>query len=240
MDALPHRIEVIRGAGQAAMVLQRTRRELLAQLAEPDSAAGLARKLGLPRQRLNYHLRELEREGLVECVEERRKGNCTERLLRATARSFVISPEALGLLGATPEAARDRFSTGFLVASAAQTLRDVASLEDRARQQNKRLSTLTLQSEIRFPTAAARAAFAEELTSTIAALVARYHDDSAAGGRRFRMLTLVHPAVSATGATAPSTEEPTWPTPSQPQTKTPGRSKWRSTSTRRRKRSGTP
>src|SRR5262245_31535920 len=114
-------IEVIHGAGQAALVLQRTRRELLAQLSEPDSAAGLARRLGLPRQRLNYHLRELEREGLVECVEERRKGNCTERLLRATARSYVISPDALGLLGATPEASRDRFSTDFLVASTAQT-----------------------------------------------------------------------------------------------------------------------
>ena len=127
------RIEVIRGAGQAALVLQRTRRELLAQLAEPDSAAGLARRLGLPRQRLNYHLRELERVGLVECVEERRKGNCTERLLRATARSYVISPDAIGLLGTTPETARDRFSTNFLVASTAQTLRDVTSLEARAR-----------------------------------------------------------------------------------------------------------
>jgi DNA-binding transcriptional ArsR family regulator len=238
MPSPTDRIEVIRGAGQAAMVLQRTRRELLAQLAEPDSAAGLARRLGLPRQRLNYHLRELEREGLVECVEERRKGNCTERLLRATARSYVISPDALGLLGATPEAARDRFSTDFLVASTAQTLRDVTSLEARARQQSKRLPTLTLESEIRFSTAAARAAFAEELTASIAALAARYHDDHAPAGRRFRMLTVVHPAASVSDATSPSRKEPSWPTPSQPQTRRRGRSKWRSTSTPRRNKSG--
>jgi DNA-binding transcriptional ArsR family regulator len=233
------RIEVIRGAGRAALVLQRTRRELLAQLAEPDSAAGLARRLGLPRQRLNYHLRELEREGLVECVEERRKGNCTERLLRATARSYVISPDAIGLLGTTPETARDRFSTNFLVASTAQTLRDVTSLEARAREQNKRLSTLTLESEIRFSTAAARAAFAEELTAAIAVLVARYHDDHAPAGRRFRMLTVVHPSAAVPDASAPSTKELSWPTPSQPPTRRPGRSKWPSTSTRRRSRSGT-
>ena len=240
MGAFPtDRIEVIRGAGRAALVLHRTRRELLAQLAEPDSAAGLARRLGLPRQRLNYHLRELEREGLVECVEERRKGNCTERLLRATARSYVISPDAIGLLGTTPEAARDRFSTNFLVASTAQTLRDVTSLEARAREQNKRLSTLTLESEIRFSTAAARAAFAEELTATIAALVARYHDDQAPAGRRFRMLTVVHPSATVSDASAASTKEPSWPTPSQPPTRKPGRSKWPSTSTRRRNRSGT-
>jgi DNA-binding transcriptional ArsR family regulator len=239
MDTPIDRVEVIRGAGQAALVLQRTRRELLAQLAEPDSAAGLARRLGLPRQRLNYHLRELEREGLVECVEERRKGNCTERLLRATARSFVISPEALGLLGATPDSARDRLSAGFLVASTAQTLRDVASLEARARQQNKRLSTLTLESEIRFASAAARAAFAEELTQTMAALVARYHDERASAGRRFRMLTVVHPAAPATDASHTSTKEPLWSTPPPPPTDTRARSKWRSTSTRRPKKSGT-
>src|SRR5262245_6527485 len=92
--------EVVRGADRAALLLQKTRRQLLAALHEPDSAAGLARKLGAPRQRLNYHLRQLEQEGLVELVEERRKGNCVERVVRATARAYVISPEALGPIGA--------------------------------------------------------------------------------------------------------------------------------------------
>jgi DNA-binding transcriptional ArsR family regulator len=189
-------IEVIRQPEAAAMALQRTRRELLAALAEPDSAAGLARRLGLPRQRLNYHLRELERRGLVECVEERRKGNCTERILRTTARSFVISPEALGALGATPDAARDRFSASYVIAVAARTIQEVSSLESRARAQHKRIATLGLDSEIRFATAASRAAFAEELSDQIAALVAKYHDDKTPGGRRFRLTTVVHPVPS--------------------------------------------
>ena len=72
-------------------------------LGEPGSAAGLGRKLGLPRQRVNYHLRELEKEGLLEVVEERKKGNCVERIVRATARSYLISSEALGTLGSRPE-----------------------------------------------------------------------------------------------------------------------------------------
>jgi hypothetical protein len=37
-------------------------------------------------------LRTLEQHGLVELVEERRKGNVTERLLQAAAASYVISP----------------------------------------------------------------------------------------------------------------------------------------------------
>ena len=60
--------------------------------------------LGLPRQNVNYHLKALERHGLVELVEERKKGNMTERMLRATALSYAISPAALG--GVQPDPSR--------------------------------------------------------------------------------------------------------------------------------------
>jgi DNA-binding transcriptional ArsR family regulator len=189
-------LEVVRGADRAAVLLQRSRRELLRHLSEPDSAAGLSRKLGMPRQRINYHLKELEREGLIELVEERRKGNCVERVLRATAKAFVISPEALGLLGPGDDAPRDRFSAAYLITAAARTLRDVATLDHRARRDNKRLATFTVDAEIRFATAGARTAFAEELANTIAALAAKYHDEHAAGGRRFRLFAAVHPEAA--------------------------------------------
>jgi DNA-binding transcriptional ArsR family regulator len=193
-------LEVVRGADRAVVMLQRTRRELLGRLQEPDSAAGLARKLGLPRQRINYHLRELEREGLVELVEERRKGNCVERLVRATARSFVISPEALGALGASQQAPGDRFSASYLISAAAKTLGDVAELDARAQRQGKRLATFTLDADLRFASAEARASFAEELSNCIARLTAKYHDEHAPGGRRFRLMAAVHPAVNAASA----------------------------------------
>jgi DNA-binding transcriptional ArsR family regulator len=186
---------VITGADQAVVALQRTRRQLLAHLAEPDSAAGLARRLGVPRQRLNYHLRELEREGFVELVEERRKGNCVERIVRATARAFVISPDALGELGATPEEAADRFSSTYLVSAAARAMRDVAALQAGATRAGKRLSTFTLETDVRFATAEARAQFAEELANAVAALAARYHDGRNPRGRRFRVLAAIHPVL---------------------------------------------
>ncbi len=196
-------LEVVRGAGRASILLQPTRRRLLGELVAPDSAAGLARKLGLPRQRINYHLRELEREGLVELVDERRKGNCVERIVRATARSFVISPEVLGALGATGDAPRDRFSASYLMSAAARTLRDVAALDSRARQEGKRLATFTLDVDVRFANAGARAAFAEELASAVATLAAKHHDERAHGGRTFRLLTTIHPAVDPAAADPP-------------------------------------
>jgi DNA-binding transcriptional ArsR family regulator len=189
-------LSVIRGPREAALLLQPTRRKLVAHLAEPGSASSLARKLGLPRQRLNYHLRELEKQGLVEFVEERRKGNCVERIVRATARSYLISPEALGLLGASAEERQDHWSASSLIAAAARAVRDVATLEARARDAGKRLATFTLEADVRFASAARRNAFAEELATAVGRLTAKYHDDSAEGGRRFRLLVGGYPAIT--------------------------------------------
>jgi DNA-binding transcriptional ArsR family regulator len=197
--APPLALQVVRHPDAAAALLDPVRQQLLHQLIEPDSAAGLARRLRLPRQRINYHLRALETAGLVELVEERRKGNCMERVVRATARAFVISPEAIGALGPTAESAGDRLSSAHLIASAGRAIRDVAALEARARQEGKRVATLTLDTEVRFASAAARAAFADELADAVARLAAKYHDERAPGGRRFRLLAAVHPTPSTEG-----------------------------------------
>jgi DNA-binding transcriptional ArsR family regulator len=192
-------LEVIRRADHAASLLDRTRQTLLARLAEPNSAAGLARELRLPRQRLNYHLRALERAGLVELVEQRRKGNCLERVVRATARAFVISPEALGALGIATEAVHDRSSVAYLVATAGRAIREVAALQARARREGKGLATFTMDADIRFASPDARAAFAEELAEAVARLASKYHDDHTPGGRRFRVLAAIHPTDDTGG-----------------------------------------
>jgi DNA-binding transcriptional ArsR family regulator len=191
--AHPASLDVIRSPKSAAALLDPTRQRLLGHLREPDSASGLARRLRLPRQRINYHLKVLEGAGLVELVEERRKGNCLERVVRATARAFIISPEALGALGPSAETAADRLSSAYLIATAGRAIRDVAALEDRARKEGKRVATLTLDADVRFASAETRAKFADELAGALARIAARYHDDRAPGGRRFRLIAAVHP-----------------------------------------------
>jgi DNA-binding transcriptional ArsR family regulator len=195
-------LSLVHDPEQAANLIDPSRRELLERLHEPGSAASLARELGLPRQRVNYHLRALERAGLVSCVAEQRKGNCTERMMRATARAFVLSPEVLGGLGLSPGASADRASAVALVGAAAETIRSVAALERKAVQEGKRFATLSLEATVRFASAEARAAFAVELTDAVAALVARFHDDRAPAGRTFRLVVGTHPTAPAQ---APST-----------------------------------
>ncbi len=189
-------VRVLRDPESASAVLQPVRLRLLERLREPNSAAGIAREAGLPRQQVNYHLRELERHGLVEFVEERRKGNCNERIVRATARTYLVSPEALGALGTGPEERRDRFSASYLVAAAARLIRDVAVLAIRARKAEKRLATLTVETDVRFRSAADRHRFAEELTETVARLAAKYHEEAAPDGRAFRFLIGAYPVIT--------------------------------------------
>ncbi|WP_131738322.1 ArsR/SmtB family transcription factor [Actinomadura roseirufa] len=188
-------VTVIEDPAAAAASLDPMRARLLAELAEPMSAATLAARVGLPRQKVNYHLRTLERHGLVELVEERRKGNMTERLMRATASAYVISPLALAALQPDPDRYRDALSARWLLALAGRLVRDVGALVSGAERAGKRLATFALDGEVRFASAADRAAFVEELTAGVGALIRKYHDESAEGGRDHRVVIAVHPSL---------------------------------------------
>jgi DNA-binding transcriptional ArsR family regulator len=190
-------VAVIEDPAAAAATLDPLRARLLAELAEPGSASSLAARVGQPRQKLNYHLRELERHGLVELVEERRKGNMTERVLRATAASYVISPAAMAAVEPDPQRSPDRLSARWLLAVAARLVSDVGALITGADRAGKRVATFALDGEVRFASAADRAGFAEELTNTVANLVSKYHDDSVQRGRKFRLIVALHPALDS-------------------------------------------
>src|SRR5262245_31324557 len=116
----------------------------------------------LARQKVNYHLRTLEAHGLVKVAEERRWGGLTERLMVATAGSYVVSPGAMGPAASDPKRTADRLSASYLIALAARMIREVSTLARRAAQADKRLATLSIDSEIRFRSAAERAAFTGE------------------------------------------------------------------------------
>ncbi|MHC5113092.1 MAG: ArsR/SmtB family transcription factor [Planctomycetota bacterium] len=182
----------------ATAALSPLRNRLLAELDEPDSAAGLAARLDIPRQKVNYHLRELERLGLVSVAEERRWGGLTERRVVANASSFVISPAALGRIASDPDRVPDRLSAGYLVALGARVVREVSDLVRRAAKADKRLATLSMDATVRFRSAKERAAFTRELTDAVTQLVGKYHDPNAPGGRPHRLLVAAHPLPTTT------------------------------------------
>jgi DNA-binding transcriptional ArsR family regulator len=197
-------IHVIDDPAAATVALEPVRSRLLAELAAPASAATLATRVGLARQKVNYHLRALEAHGLVRLAEERKWGGLTERLLVASAASYVVSPSAMGPVAVDPDREVDRLSASYLIALGARVVREVGDLVRRATQSGKRLATLAVDTEVRFRSAAERAAFSDELAAAVAGLVSRYHDESAPGGRAHRLVIVAHPLPQKSEPKEPS------------------------------------
>jgi DNA-binding transcriptional ArsR family regulator len=180
----------------AAGLLNLERQELLELLAEPNSASSLARMTNRPRQQINYHLRELEKRGLIQHVEDRKRGNCVERVLVRSDKSLCISPSVLGNLTPTPEREPDKLSANYLIASAAKLIRDLGQVVLHAGLKKKKVATLTLSAEVRFASPEQRAEFAREVSDTLARLSAKYNDDQSPDGRTFTWMFGAYPTIT--------------------------------------------
>ena len=165
------------------------RRELIDALEEPDSAANLARRFDMSRQRIGYHMRELEKAGCIELAGERQRRGLTERLYKARPLAYVhADPQPERRL-----AERDRFSWRALVDGLAQALWELVTLRRRADAANKRLATLTLEAELRFSSPAERKAFTRDLIEAVEGVLTRH--DNPDGQRRFRLILGAYPAL---------------------------------------------
>lgn len=189
----PDDVAVLDDPVAAAALIDPLRARILSSLAEPGSATTVAKALGLPRQQVNYHVRALEACGLLTLVEERPRRGVVERVVRATARSYVVSPAVLGDLAANPARLADRLSARYLVALASRTVREVGALVSGAERAGKQLATLAIDTEIRFADASQRAAFTAALADAVHSLAATYHDDAAPSGRWHRLVVTAYP-----------------------------------------------
>lgn len=188
-------LALISDPNAAASLMHPERGAILERFREPGSATSVARMMGSPRQRVGYHVRLLERQGLLEHVENRKAGNCTERILRASARCYTIAPSALGALAARPDRIADRFSSAYLVARAARIVDDVGRLRELAEADGKKLATLTLESKIAFESPRAQYEFARELESQVRRLVERFHRPDQKSAREFELTLMAHPRL---------------------------------------------
>jgi DNA-binding transcriptional ArsR family regulator len=191
-SALPG-LQIVRQPHRAQVLLHPERRRLVEALAAgPDSASGLARRLGESRQRLNYHLRQLEEAGHIELAEERWKGSKPERVMRLVAQQYVLDPAAVGRLSADPAEVGDRFSATYLVALASRALRELAELLDRAKGKHRRLATASVNASVRLRSPAEFNQFQSDVTRAVAQVIAKYHDEHGKG-RWFRVIAGLYP-----------------------------------------------
>jgi DNA-binding transcriptional ArsR family regulator len=181
-------VALVQEPDRVRVALSPLRRQLLERLREPASATQLANELGLPRQRLNYHLRALEDAELVELVEERPRRGFRERILATSADAFVVDPSVIGEATPPPQ---DRFAAEHLIATAADVVRDVAGMQAEAGRKGTRLLTFTIEAELTLASPADVERFTTDLAEAVAGVA---EDHNAPGGRRYRIVIGGHPA----------------------------------------------
>jgi DNA-binding transcriptional ArsR family regulator len=194
-------LESVNSLRRASALLNPMRLRLVRMAQEPASATELAGRLGLPRQRVNYHVRELARAGFLRPAGRRRKRNLVEQRYVATARSYVLSPEILGVLSPDWRAIEDTASADYLLALSEQVRLDVSRAEQEARSRGQRVSTLSIKSQFRFDSPEQRAEFANALRQAVVEVIARHTSpDQAASassragrGRPFRLVLGCYP-----------------------------------------------
>jgi DNA-binding transcriptional ArsR family regulator len=195
-------LESVASSRRASALLHPLRSRLLSMAKEPASATELARRLGLPRQRVNYHVRELERAGFLRAAGRRRRRNLIEQRYVSTARSYVLAPALLGPLAPDWRSITDTASADYLLALAEQVRSDVARASDEAAAEGKRLSTLSVKSQFRFETSEERTRFAEAVRQALVEVIARHtspnlRENGRPGrGRPYRLVLACYPLAA--------------------------------------------
>jgi DNA-binding transcriptional ArsR family regulator len=184
------RVRTLRDPEALQALAHPTRVEILEALRDPASAAAVARQIGQPRQRVNYHLKALEDAGLVEPVGERQSGNFVERLYRSVARAFVVAPEVAWRSGRRLEALRSQHALETLVAFGERLQADAVELLDRAAFDDEEIASAAVSAEACFDTPEDRAAFMREYLLATRALLERYGSRE---GAPYRVVLAVHP-----------------------------------------------
>jgi DNA-binding transcriptional ArsR family regulator len=159
---------------------------------QPMTVTQLGEALGVAPAKAHYHVRELERVGLVKLVETREKGGILEKYYRAVARDIAVSP---GLLrGLSPDDMAGAVSQ-FLDVAARGFLRALAQEAEEARTRPDGMppqSPLGLSGDSIWMTDEE----ARTLALTLADTVRPYTAPRGVAGERERMLIqLLYPVV---------------------------------------------
>jgi len=188
-------LAVIEDLSQAAVLLDPLRLRIMTAAREPVSAADVARSLRLPRQKVNYHVRQLARAKLLRRAGQARRRNLVEQRYVASAAAYVLSPALLGPIAVGDGPAAGGFSAPRLVALAARAQADVSRAIAEASTRGLRLAATAVATDVHFDTADARRAFADALHAAVTDVVSRFGAARRESARPYRLLVACYPLV---------------------------------------------
>ena len=185
-------VALVRDSEQVGALAHPMRSKILEALRSPNTAAGLARSFGRSRQSVRYHLKALERIGLIRHAGERRKGNFLEQLYQATATRFIVSSEFASNAEQLASVFRDQASLSQLVELGERLQRDAAALIELAASDGREIPSASVESEVHFKDEAVRAAFMSEFIPMLKTLLAKY---GGSDGPAYRVALVTYPEL---------------------------------------------
>ena len=193
-------IENITDRRRAATILAHPLRpRILAHAHEPVSASDLARRLEQPRQRVNYHVRQLAKAGFLQPAGRQTKRNMVEQQYVASARAYVLAPDVLADVRPAVGGDADNASAAHLAALCARAQSEVAQIMQSANAAGLRVRTMSMCRDVRFESVEQRAEFTKELLVAVRDVAARFSsplattDGTPAPGRPFRVVLGCYP-----------------------------------------------
>lgn len=195
MNDLPL-VDTIHDPDRAVLLLHPLRLRIVEEAREPASASEIARRIGETPQKVNYHVGTLADAGFLQFAGERMRRNFVERSYRATARHYLIAPEVLGALGlpaGTPVDPGDAVSAARLLGLTALVQDELGrTLREAEAAGATSVPSLSIDTELRFASAAERGRFAADLRRAVLDVVSR-HGGGDGGGWPYRLVLGCYP-----------------------------------------------
>lgn len=184
----------IESVDQAATLLTPFRIDLLKHMVEPRTCPELAATFEMSVQKIYYHVKALEKAGLIDKVEENRVRGIVEGVYQAKARSYWLAPKLVGEIGGKG-AAKDQTSLRFLLTLAEEIHDDIGHLGHQS-EAGANVPSLGLSAHIYLPDGERRAAFLNDVQHIFQELARKYGTDESEVGKTFRLILACYPSLN--------------------------------------------
>lgn len=179
---------VVDNPEQAKALLNPLRGEILAQLNEPASATEVSKAINETPQRVNYHLKSLQKVGLVKQVGTRNVRNLVEVLYQSIAKTFIMS-ESLGWSDEIVRRLKDQSSLAHLVTVSERIRKDALTLLEQS-DNNMEIPSASLQTKVVLPKKEDRNQFLNEYVDLVKKLAEKYQVEETTSEKYTVMLSI--------------------------------------------------
>lgn len=191
---MPYKIQesyLVNSPEQATCLLNPMRTQILGLLSTPASASEIARNMKEIPQRVNYHLKALEKVGLVQMVGKRHVRNLVEVLYQSVAKSFILA-DSLGWDAETIKKIKDQSSLSHLVSLAETIKKDVLILMEKS-DDKQEIPSANLQFQVNLESKEKRNSFVKDYVTAVKELINQYQVAPSETKEVYKVLLTIYP-----------------------------------------------